>query len=157
MRRKNRKEVAAIHRQYKIAYPRKSRKNCKMDFWFWWAFQLSVTNFIIMKADAIVDPRAVMVHFEGTFLTDRTVMRPAKCWWLSIMSSNNTGHTCQAWWRGTSRSIWLHSEHFSAWRDSRAARPRWRARLSTPPQTGLTAACPPATDYIHLTLDIEPG
>ena len=40
--------------------------------------QGSVTHFIIVKADTIVDPRAVMVHFEGTFLTDRTVMRPAR-------------------------------------------------------------------------------
>ena len=29
-----------------------------------------------MKADAIVDPRAVVVHFKGTSLTYRTVVRP---------------------------------------------------------------------------------
>ena len=149
-----------------------------------------------MKADAIVHPGAVVVHFQGASLAHRTVMGPGHwaswvaqllflsspiiIWHCPLNNSccedlidvalasgdgcsqvidivatvyigikenlnNNlkTLFTCLVWCKGTSRNIWQHSEHFSAWSCSQADLPRRRARPSIPPRTEQCAVSPP--------------
>ena len=61
----------------------------------------------------------------------------------NLNNNLKTLFTCLVWCKGTSRNIWQHSEHFSAWSCSQADLPRRRARPSIPPRTEQCAVSPP--------------
>ena len=65
------------------------------------------------------------------------------CWAFGNVFYLFSHNVCLVWCKGTSRNIWQHSEHFSAWSCSHAVLPRRRERPSIPPRTEQYAVSPP--------------